>query len=176
MSVLQAKLFWPLLIFLGSSLASHFVDNKFYTQVLIKPKWAPPPWVYGVVWTALYILESFATIWLQWNEATNNGHWSVDLTLYLSWYLFSQFFMFIFFKLKNLGASVLIMLASEGMLIATLYFFFTNTTLSGWLLFPTLVWHTLALYTLCVIFYQNIGNPLIVRKPGQLYSIILPSS
>lgn len=40
-------------------------------QTLIKPFWAPPAWIFGPVWTALYILiaVSFGRVfWLAWQK------------------------------------------------------------------------------------------------------------
>jgi hypothetical protein len=33
----------------------------FYAQ-LVKPEWAPPPWLFGPVWTALYLLMGIAAL------------------------------------------------------------------------------------------------------------------
>lgn len=46
-------------------------DAYDWYQQLIKPSWSPPPWLFGPVWTALYILiaVSFGKVfWLFWKK------------------------------------------------------------------------------------------------------------
>ena len=47
---------------------------EFYGQLQL-PVWAPPSWVFGPVWTALYVLMGIAA-WLVWREDLSN-----DLTV-----------------------------------------------------------------------------------------------
>ena len=47
---------------IGGVASAHADD--FYRQ-LIRPTWAPPSWVFGPVWTLLYILMGVAA-WLVW--------------------------------------------------------------------------------------------------------------
>ena len=42
--------------------------REFYAG-LVKPEWAPPGWLFGPVWTALYVLMGVAA-WLVWLLAT----------------------------------------------------------------------------------------------------------
>jgi len=47
------------------SIAS-FEAGPFYLQ-LERPAWAPPPWLFGPVWTILYLLMAVA-VWLVWRK------------------------------------------------------------------------------------------------------------
>lgn len=36
------------------------MNNYFWYKTLLKPVWAPPSWLFGPVWTVLYILIAFS--------------------------------------------------------------------------------------------------------------------
>ena len=62
---------------------------------LAKPVWAPPGWLFGPVWTTLYISMSLA-MWLVWKQrfemagryAVARGLWWVQLLLNAAWPVF----------------------------------------------------------------------------------------
>ena len=40
--------------------------NTFYQQ-LVRPEWAPPAWIFGPVWSVLYLLMAIAA-WVVWRQ------------------------------------------------------------------------------------------------------------
>ena len=59
---------WLFVVFLGAAaggLASANADD-FYTE-LVRPSWAPPGWLFGPVWSMLYVLMGTAA-WLVWRK------------------------------------------------------------------------------------------------------------
>jgi len=59
-----------IICFGAAGLGSLVTDPRipdWYAQ-LSKPSWTPPDWVFGPVWTALYICMA-VSVWLVWREA-----------------------------------------------------------------------------------------------------------
>ena len=59
---------WLLACFAAAAVGSVASANAqgFYQQ-LDKPSWAPPPWLFGPVWSVLYLLMGIAA-WLVWRD------------------------------------------------------------------------------------------------------------
>lgn len=163
--ILQAKLFWFLLIGLGASVSSSFNDIKLYEKILVKPKWAPPKWIYGIVWTALYILQGFAAMELQFDSSHgNNGDWSVELTLFVVTFLVECAFMPLFFGLKNLYLGMASMIVNLALSITVTVLFFQAWVVVGWLYLPTTIWIAFATYLFGNILFLNLENKALEER------------
>lgn len=51
----------------ASSFGATFRPGPWY-EALVKPDWTPPPWVFGPVWTVLYVMIALAG-WLAWRAS-----------------------------------------------------------------------------------------------------------
>jgi benzodiazapine receptor len=109
---------------------------------LAKPSWNPPGWVFGPVWTALYLMMAVAG-WLAWlRGAPPPG------VVVWSWYfgqlILNMLWSGIFFGLQQPGWAaveiVLLWLAIAG----TIAVFRRRSTAAAWLLVPYLAWVTFA--------------------------------
>lgn len=106
------------------------------------PAFNPPSWVFGPVWTALYIMMAVAA-WLVWRRSgfgrakTALGLYFIQLALNLAW-------SGIFFGLRSPGWA----LAEIGVLwvaiVATAVYFFRHSALAGWLMVPYALWVSFA--------------------------------
>ena len=108
-------------------------------QTLIKPSWAPPSWIFGPVWTVLYILiaYSFTSVFLKYLK----GEFSfVVLLPFILNLIFNFAFTPIQFGLKNnLLAWVDIMLILIS-LIWALIVIYPHMSWVTWINIPYLVW------------------------------------
>lgn len=136
---------------LGSIATTPELDGWYRT--LAKPTWNPPGWVFGPVWTTLYVLMAVAA-WLVWRRDGLRGAagplalFGLQLLLNISW-------SWIFFRGHALGwASVEIMLLWLA-IAATMWSFFRRSRPAGWLLAPYLGWVSFAAVLTCIIWRMN---------------------
>jgi tryptophan-rich sensory protein len=134
---------------------------------LIKPIWAPPSWIFGPVWTVLYLIiaVSFGVVFYKvWTKqiriptSTNQGRpWMVALPFALN-LLFNFAFTPIQFGLKNnLLASIDILLVIAT-LVWALYTVWHTSPKLRWVVYvniPYLLWGTFATYLQLTITYLN---------------------
>jgi len=106
---------------------------------LIKPSWTPPNWVFGPVWTILYLLMAFA-IWLVWQERpqTDAYFWfGIQLTLNLLW-------SFLFFFLQSPLTALVGICFLWWSIVMTMIVFWKYSRLATLLLIPYIIWVTFA--------------------------------
>jgi len=78
-----------LLVIAASGIGGSFEAGEWYHQVMKKPDWTPPPWIFGIVWAVVYLTMALAA-WLVWL----GGHyrrmgvlswWGILLVLNVAW-------------------------------------------------------------------------------------------
>ena len=106
---------------------------------LTKPAWNPPSWVFGPVWTTLYVLMAVAA-WMVWRVRG----WSVPLGLYGVQLVLNLAWPGIFFGLRMPGPAFFEIAVLWAVLLATLISFFRARPVAGVLLVPYLIWVTYA--------------------------------
>lgn len=133
---------------------------------LIKPSWAPPSWLFGPVWTMLYIIiaVSFGTVFYQ--TFTAKIPWLVALPFVLN-LLFNFAFTPIQFRLKNNYLAALDILLVLGTLVWALFAIYvfglklhieTGAPTYAWIIYaniPYLLWVSFASVLQVTITYLN---------------------
>jgi tryptophan-rich sensory protein len=112
-------------------------------QGLNKPAWNPPNWVFGPVWTLLYILMG-VTAWLVWRQGWDNLPVRVALAIFGAQLLLNLFWSLIFFGLRSPGWAVLEIVILWGFVLATTVQFYRLDSIAGLLLIPYQLWVTFA--------------------------------
>lgn len=114
------------------------VEAKSFYGQLVQPAWAPPPWVFGPVWTTLFALMAISA-WLVWRSGGFRGN-RIALGLFLVQLAFNALWSWLFFA-WHLGALAFAEVLLLWVLIAaTLVSFWRSRPLAGALLVPYLVW------------------------------------
>ena len=111
--------------------------NTWYVEIE-RPAWTPPNWVFGPVWTMLYLLMAVA-VWLVWREGGFATHGKA-LTLFVVQLVLNAAWTPIFFGARWFGvACIEIVLLWLAILLSTVAFVRIRPV-AGWLLVPYLLW------------------------------------
>jgi len=106
--------------------------------ILRKPAWTPPNWLFGPVWTALYLSMGVAA-WLVWRRMGVSGA-KFALTLFALQLILNVCWPAIFFSMHRLGFAFAEIVFLWLMILATLFSFWPVSRAAGWLLTPYLLW------------------------------------
>jgi tryptophan-rich sensory protein len=111
--------------------------GEFYT-VLVRPAWAPPGWVFGPVWTALYALMGVAA-WLVWRRAGWAGA-TVALALFVAQLVCNAAWSWFFFAWRRGALAFADVVLLVLLVSATTLAFARVHRLAAALLLPYLAW------------------------------------
>jgi len=111
--------------------------REFYAA-LVKPAWAPPGWLFGPVWTALYLMMGVAA-WLVWRQAGWTAA-AVGLSLFVAQLLCNALWSWLFFTWRRGGLALADIVLLAGLIVATALAFARVRVLAAGLLLPYLAW------------------------------------
>ncbi|HYD93211.1 MAG TPA: TspO/MBR family protein [Candidatus Paceibacterota bacterium] len=136
---------------LGSFFTASAIDSWYASLVL--PAVAPPNWVFGPVWTLLYLFMGIA-LWLVWRKRA-------EKKTYLAYSLFgiqlilNTLWSYIFFGLQNPAAAFIEIIILWIAILGTVVVFTKASRTAGILLAPYLLWVTFAAYLNLQIWQLN---------------------
>ena len=142
---------WLAAAFVPAAIGAAFPAPAYY-RGLRKPAWAPPPWLFGPVWTALYALMGVAA----WLVARRGGPgtrralalWGGQLALNAAWTP-------IFFGLRSPGAALAEIAALWIAVLGTVVVFARRRADAAALLLPYLAWVSFAAALNLAIWRRN---------------------
>lgn len=114
---------------------------EWYDQ-LAKPSWTPPSWLFGPVWSALYLAMAVAA-WRVWRQ----GGWARQrrpLTLFLVQLFLNLIWSGLFFGLRSPALGMIEIVLLWLAILLTLLAFRRADHLASWLFVPYLLWVTFA--------------------------------
>lgn len=128
---------------------SRFRPGVWY-QALDKPPWTPPDWLFGPVWTLLYLFIAIAG-WLIFTRLRTNlarGLWVAQLVLNGLW-------SWLFFGLQRPGLALVDIVLLLAAIVVLLIHLAPRQRASFWLLVPYAVWVGYALTLNAAIVLMN---------------------
>ena len=132
-----------LVVFLGLTLGvgalGGFVTSSAITgwySTLNRPDIAPPNWVFGPVWTTLYVMIGVAG-WRVWRIA---GTWSRPMLLFAIQLALNCAWSFIFFGAHQIGTALVEVVVLLGFIVWTTVAFARRDRIAAWLFAPYLAW------------------------------------
>lgn len=111
-------------------------------KTIEKPSWNPPDYVFGPVWTTLFVMMAIAA-WLVWKPAGFKAaalpltHFAIQLVLNVAW-------SWIFFGMHQPGWAFVEIVILWLAIVATTVAFFRCSKIAGWLMVPYLAWVSFA--------------------------------
>jgi tryptophan-rich sensory protein len=134
---------WLIVVFAAAAIgaAASIQAGPFYDQ-LARPEWAPPPSVFGPVWSVLYLLMSVSA-WLVWRVGGFRAA-QTALALFVSQLALNALWSWLFFG-WHLGATAFADIVLLWLLIgATIICFWRIRPLAGAMLIPYFLWASFA--------------------------------
>lgn len=137
-------------------LGALFTSSKIATwyETLLKPTWTPPGWVFGPIWTTLYLLMAIAAARI-WNVRGSSALVRGALVLYGLQLLLNLLWSVLFFGLESPAIGLLGIVLLWIVIVATIIVFWRIDTISGVLLLPYIVWVSIAMTLNYRIFVLN---------------------
>ncbi|TNF83723.1 MAG: tryptophan-rich sensory protein [Gammaproteobacteria bacterium] len=145
---------WLVLAYAASAIgAIASVEAAAFYGQLVQPPWAPPPWLFGPVWTVLYTMMGVAA-WFVWREGGVAAN-RVALALFLLQLGLNALWSWLFFTWNLGGIAFAEILVLWAFILATLIAFWKVRTVAGALLVPYLLWVTFAAMLNYTLWQQN---------------------
>ncbi len=126
---------------------------------LIRPDWAPPGWLFGPVWSVLYVLMGIAA-WLVWKRAGFNGA-GLALSLFVVQLVLNGLWSYLFFGRYRPDLAFLDIVVLWSVIVVLTVLFWRVHRGAGAMLVPYLVWVSFASYLNFVLWRMNVGGKLL---------------
>jgi translocator protein len=112
-------------------------------QTIVKPSWNPPNWIFGPVWTTLYIMMGVA-LYLVWKSDSSGMLKKTAIALFSVQLVLNFFWSFIFFNQHQVSWALVEIIAMWIFILLTIFAFANVSKTAAWLLVPYIAWVSFA--------------------------------
>lgn len=157
----RAKLFISLALpqlagLIGSLFTTSSIPSWYAT--LQRPALSPPNWVFGPVWTTLFVLMgvAFYLVWKKWTILPwSKREQRQALFVFSAQLVLNTLWSIIFFGLQSPGGALIEIVFLWLAIVVTMYTFAKVSKPAAWLLVPYLLWVSFASYLNYAIWSLN---------------------
>jgi tryptophan-rich sensory protein len=129
--------FWLLLSFGVGFFGAQFETGAWY-HGLAKPSWTPPGWLFGPVWTLLYIAMAVAA-WIVSRKGKLSKVW-LPLLVYIIQLVLNALWSWIFFGRQQIGLALADIICLLIVIVLTTMMFWKCHRGAGLLMLPYILW------------------------------------
>jgi len=127
---------------------------KTWYPTLNKPSFNPPNWLFGPVWTSLYILIGIAA-YLVWMKRDRIAHVPRTVAIYFIQLILNLCWSFIFFYLHEIGFALAEILMLLAVIILNAVLFYRVDKWAGLIFIPYILWVSFAAFLNYNLFILN---------------------
>lgn len=124
------------------SLGAMAVKTGGWYAALNKPSWNPPSWVFGPVWTILYLMIGLAG-YFAWTRGDRDGRTKAFMA-YTAQLFINALWTPLFFGLQCPGLALVDLIVLWFLIVICIILFAKRSRPSAWLMVPYLVWVSFA--------------------------------
>ena len=120
--------------FIGAFATITFKDPWY--SLLNKPAFNPPDWVFGPVWTILYLMMTIS-IWLYWHNRNRNIN---TIYIYFIHLVFNTTWSVVFFVSHNMFLALIVLISLIALIFILIVRMRSVNLVSSYLMIPYLIW------------------------------------
>ena len=120
-------------------------------SLLNKPVFNPPDWIFGPIWSSLYLMMA-VSVWLYWHSKNRNIN---TIYIYFIHLVFNATWSIIFFALHNMILALVVLVILIALIINLILSFRRVKMISAYLMIPYLLWCCFALILNISLIFLN---------------------
>lgn len=153
---LLSALALPYIAGLIGSVATTPALSTWYAE-LVKPSFNPPNWIFGPVWTTLYLLMgiAFYRVWSQAVPHHDTARQRQTILLFMIHLAINAAWPLVFFGLQSPTGGLLVIITLLIVIFSLIRRFFSFDRVAGYLLIPYFSWVLFATLLNAAIWYLN---------------------
>lgn len=137
---------------IGSIFTTPSIDGWY--AGIVKPTINPPAWIFGPVWTTLFVLMGISAF-LIWKTGLNRKDVKIALSIFIVQLILNTLWSIIFFGLHSPGGALIEIIFLWLAILGTIVSFAKISKPAAWLLLPYILWVSFAMYLNYAIWVLN---------------------